>query len=77
MMTSQQLEARDYSLCTALYRTPLRWHEFLVGTAVKAERESRARAYALAHWGEPAGIDIYPRNYIKQARTLFAVGKHD
>lgn len=76
-MDYQQLENRDYTFCTAVYRNPLRWREFLVGATSKTERIQRAQAYATAHWGVPDAIDTYPRNYIKQARALFAQGKHD
>ena len=76
-MTGDMLESRDYTFCSAVYSNPLRWHQFLIGTPSKPEATKRARAFAVARWGEPERIHVYPRNYIRQARSLFAAGMHD
>jgi hypothetical protein len=79
-MTPQQLEERDYSYCQVFYSDrPLgeRVQRFLVGTPHKREALSRAEAYATARWGPPSSVYVYPRNYIRRARDLFARGEHD
>ena len=48
--------------------------------AAKAEAARRAEAFAADFaeaWGEPTKILLYPRNYVKKARQLYAVGWHD
>jgi len=87
-VTAEQIEHRDFSYCSAFYLVPdpdPRWvrglrpvhHKFIVGTPYKAEAIERARTFATARWGKPEDIDIYPRNYIREARELFAQGMHD
>jgi hypothetical protein len=76
-MHASQLESRDYALCQAFYSDPFACRKFVVGSAAKDERTRRARAFAEAHWGKPVKVLTYPRNYIKDARALFAAGMHD
>jgi hypothetical protein len=76
-MNASQLEARDYSFCQVFYRDPYACRTFVVGVVGKAERTEAAKAFALARWGEPCRVLTYPRNYIKDARRLFAAGLHD
>jgi hypothetical protein len=87
-MTAEQVERRDFSYCSAYYLDPdpdPRWvrglrprHErFLVGTPYTAEAKQRALAFATTRWGPPEEVNVYPRNYIRDARVLFAQGLHD
>jgi hypothetical protein len=76
-MTEDALEARDYTFCVATYTDPLTWRRFLVGTPSRPAARERAMAFAVARWGEPESISCYPRNYIREARALFAAGMHD
>jgi hypothetical protein len=77
MLTLEQVEARDFTFCTAVYGNPLRFERFIVGTGLKSEAEPRARAFATEQWGEPEKLWLYPRTYIKDARRLLAEGRHD
>ncbi len=74
-MTSADIEAREYTYCSATYHDPLRWEKFLVPAVKVAEARRQAEAYALAQWGEPSQIHLYPRNYVKNARALYASGR--
>ncbi len=76
-MTPEQIEARDYTYCSATYGNPLTFRKFLVGSPLSAEAKVRALAYATKQWGEPVKINLYPRNYVAKARALFADGMHD
>ena len=76
-MTPEALETRDYTFCVATYGDPLRFHRFLIGTPSKPEAIQRATAFAVGRWGQPERISVYPRNYIRKARALFAAGMHD
>jgi hypothetical protein len=76
-MTEDQLEARAYTFCVATYNDPLTWRQFLIGTPSRREAASRAQAFAEARWGKPDSLTCYPRNYIREARSLFALGLHD
>ena len=76
----EQIEARQFTYCQAFYSNPFNCRGFLVMTPAKAEATRRAEAYAAAHaeaWGEPTKILLYPRNYVKKAREMFALGLHD
>lgn len=75
--TLANVEARNYTYCSATYESPLTFRKFLVFTPSKPEAQRRALAYARARWGEPKLIHVYPRNYLKQARALLAAGDHD
>lgn len=75
--TGSPIEARDYTYCTAYYSDPFTVRRFLVMTPSGPEARHRAEAYARARWGEPSNVHVYPRNYVKQARALFAGGAHD
>ncbi|MGE0544600.1 MAG: hypothetical protein AB7R89_30950 [Dehalococcoidia bacterium] len=81
-MTDRDVTGRNYTYCTAFYDAPetaarFRVESFLVGTPSKPEALRRAAAYARRQWGEPAELHVYPRNYIREARTLFAQGRYD
>lgn len=70
----------DFTYCVAWWEGLGRSFTFLVMTASKPAARARALAYALAQrpdWGEPRRIDLYPRNYVREARKLYAAGKHD
>ena len=75
-MTEDQLEARAYTFCSATYRKPLTWHQFLIGTPSRREAASRAQAFAEARSGKPDSLTCYPRNYIREAHSCCA-GMHD
>ena len=75
-----EIEARNYTYCQAFYTNPWNCRGFLVMTPAKAEAAKRAATFAARRaeaWGEPAKILLYPRNYVKQARGLYAAGLHD
>ena len=74
---AEQVEAREYSYCSATYRDPLRWQKFLVWTPHRKDAVLRATRYARQTWGQPDEIRVYPRNYVRQARQLLAVGRHE
>ena len=76
-MNASQLEARDYTYCQAFYSDPWASRAFLVGATGKQERTGAALAFAESRWGTLAKVHTYPRNYIKDARGLFARGLHD
>jgi hypothetical protein len=71
------LETRDFTYVQAFF-TPHRVEYWLVMTPSKPEAKKRAEAYAKAHFDPlPTRILLYPRNYVREARALFAEGKHD
>ena len=72
-----EIEAREFTYCSATYTSPLAFRKFLVMTPNVPEARERARAYAVARWGEPDLIHLYPRNYVAKARALYAAGEHD
>jgi hypothetical protein len=75
-----EIEARNYTYCQAFYSNPWAVRRFLVMTPAKAEATERAEVYAAAHaeaWGEPTKILLYPRNYVRKAREMYAAGLHD
>jgi hypothetical protein len=76
-MEASQLDTRDYTFCQVFYADPWACRTFLVGATGKQERTSAAQAFAEARWGTPVKVHTYPRNYIKDARALFAKGLHD
>lgn len=76
-MTPEQIERRDYSFCVATYKDPLRWERFLVAATSARQAAADARAYATGRWGEPADVKVYPRNYVREARQLFAEGRYE
>ena len=76
-MEASQLDTRDYTFCQVFYTDPWAYRTFLVGATSKEERTSAALAFAESRWGTPAKVNTYPRNYIKDARALFARGMHD
>ena len=74
------IERREFTYCVANWDGLGRTFTFLVMTAARPEAMARARVYALVQrpdWGEPREIDLYPRNYIREARRLYRTGKHD
>jgi hypothetical protein len=75
-----EIEARNFTYCQAFYSNPFNVRGFLVMTPAKTQADRRAWTYALGHagtWGEPTKILLYPRNYVKKARELYAAGLHD
>jgi hypothetical protein len=73
-----EIEARNYTYCSATYHAPeLTFRKFLVMTPYVTEAQERAHAYARQHWGEPDNIHYYPRNYVRKARDLYLLGLHD
>jgi hypothetical protein len=75
-LTLEAIEAREYTYCSATYLDPLRWEKFLVPMARNsAVALEQADAYAREMWGEPTTINLYPRNYVRKARELFAAGR--
>jgi hypothetical protein len=76
-MTAEQIEARNFTYCSAFYPEQLSHGHFIVGTASRKEALQRAHAFAEATWGEPKHINVYPRTYVKEARSLYARGLHD
>jgi hypothetical protein len=75
-----EIEARNYTYCQAFYTNPWNVRGFLVMTPARAAAAKRAKVFAAGHaeaWGEPTKILLYPRNYVKQARGLYAAGLHD
>ena len=69
----------DFTYCVAWWPAA-RSFTFLVMTASKPQARRRAYCYAMAQrpeWGEPCEIDLYPRRYVREARQLYAAGKHD
>ena len=76
-MLASQIEARDYTFCQVFYADPHICRAFLVGATGKAERTRAAEVFAEARWGRPYRVLTYPRNYVKDARRLFAAGLHD
>jgi hypothetical protein len=78
MMTPEQIETRDFSYVSAQYFRPAyACHHFVVGTPDRGQATERAYAYARANWGEPDNLFVYPRNYVRKARALYAQGLHD
>lgn len=76
MLDTGPVERRDFTYCSAYYGG-LGVHDYLVMTPSRPAARERARAYAVARWGEPRKIDLYPRRYVREARALYAAGKHD
>ena len=78
-MSPEDLKTRNYTFCDAHYfgDSDSQFHQFLVGTPNKVEAKAAAEKYARDHWGEPYTVALYPRNYIREARALFAQGLHD
>ncbi len=75
-MTAEDIEARNYVYCSATYSDPLRWEKFLAPHPTNRNAALIAATdYATAQWGEPVTIRLYPRNYVKEARRLFAAGR--
>ena len=70
------IERREFTYCSAHF-AGLEMHHFLVMTPSLPEARERARAYTAARWGEPRIMHLYPRKYVKEARALYAAGKHD
>lgn len=83
-LTPEVIEAREYTLCDAMYDdapgTPgkgLRWEQFLIpGWRDRADLLARARHYATSRWGEPKDVYVFPRNYVRDARRLYAEGRY-
>lgn len=82
------IESREYTYCQAFYRDPTddprcvngwqsRCEVFLVWTPSASEARERALTYARQQLGEPHEVHVYPRNYIREARQLLAVGQHE
>ena len=72
-----EIEARNFTYCSAWYPANLTHHDFVVMTPSRPEAQARAQAYAVARWGQPEHVNVYPRKYVKDARRLFAAGRHD
>lgn len=75
---AEQVNAREYTYVQCFYRgVPLgeMQRTFLVLTPDRKEARRIAADYAERTWGIPHSIDIYPRNYIKEARQLAARGR--
>lgn len=79
MAVKDSAGVRDWTYCVARWGG-LRSLTFLVMTASRPEARERAVAYAGVHqpeWGEPAEVELYPRNYVRESRKLYAAGRHD
>ncbi len=75
-MTAADIEARNFTYCSAVYHEPLRFEKFLVPTGLVKKARPIALRYATAAWGEPVKLYLYPRTYVKEARALFAEGRY-
>jgi hypothetical protein len=73
----REIEARNFTYCSAWYPAKLTHHDFIVMTPSRPAARKRALAYAVERWGQPADMSVYPRKYVKDARRLFALGRHD
>lgn len=72
------IEERYFTLCQAFFSDPWGVEKFLVLTPSKVEAKARAARYSVKHFDRvPTKILVYPRTYVKEARTLYAAGKHD
>jgi hypothetical protein len=72
-----EIEARNFTFCSAWYPAALTHHDYIVMTPARREAQERAMAYAVERWGQPEHVNVYPRKYVKDARRLFALGRHD
>jgi hypothetical protein len=72
-----EIEARNYTYCSAFYSTTLEHRHYVVMTPDRGEARQRAEAFAADMWGQPTHVSVYPRNYITKARALYAAGYHD
>lgn len=74
----EAIEARDFTFCQAFFSEPWDCRTFVVMTPARPEARKRADAYAAQRYERtPAKINLYPRTYVKDARKLYAAGKHD
>ena len=73
----EQIEAREFTWCSAFYPAILDHRRFVVMTPDKREAQERAVTYATVQWGEPASVNVYPRTYVRKARAAYAAGLHD
>lgn len=73
--TSAQIEARQFTYCSAFYPDRLEHEHFIVMTTDRKLAHARAFLYATERWGEPQHVNIYPRNYVAKARRLYAEGR--
>ena len=76
-MDATQIERRDYTYCTAVWHNPYRREEFVTGTPILADAQTRALTYATRQWGEPDELMLETANKIVQARKMFTAGRHD
>ena len=72
-----QIEARNFTWCSAFYPALLTHRHFVVMTPVRRDAEQRAWTYAREHFGEPKLINVYLRTYVRDARAAFRDGRHD
>ena len=72
-----EIEARNFTWCSAWYPAELNHYKFVVMTPDKREAERRAMAYATRVWGEPTSVNVYPRTYVRKAKAAYAAGFHD
>ena len=73
-----RIEARDFTFCQAFFSNPYGVRTFVVMTPSKTQARRRAAVYAGRRFEqEPTKILLYPRTYVKDARELYAAGKHD
>ena len=72
-----EIEARNFTWCSAFYPDMLLHQHFVVMTPVRGEARDRAAVYAREHWGEPKTIHVYPRTYVRDARAAYRAGHHD
>ena len=73
----EQIEARQFTWCSAFYPAILEHRRFVVMTPDRKAAHQRAVAFATEHWGEPQHVNVYPRTYVRKAREAFALGLHD
>ena len=77
MASLQQVEAREFTYCSAFYPALLEHRHFIVMTPDRREAQERAEAFAAQQWGRPEHVNVYPRTYVRKARVAFLAGLHD
>ena len=75
-VTVPEIEARQFSYCSAFYPARLEHEHFIVFTPDGRKAQERAEAYAASRWGVAAQVRVYPRMYIVKARACYAAGDY-
>ena len=83
-MNIEDIKTRNFTFVTAVYNYKeetklfngeLTHLSFIVGTPFVKEAKERAYQFATEKWGQrPEIVHLYPRNYVREARSLFAQG---